>query len=820
MRRAAFLRSGPVVTCVLILAGAASSLAESRRAHVFIGLTANETQAARLLDTARAIERGLAARGIPPSAITLRVHSPDAPLRREHILAALSPPPGASAGDDTWLVLLGTAAPDRAGRPAFQVAGPRLSAGDLASVLATLPGRKHVAVLSSSSGGFLPPLLALPEVEAVAATTESGQVGEPRFAAFWADALAATPQAPFAEIAASAADRVDTYYAEHSIAQGETARLLDRASGRILEAPFRDALAASATGSARAAGSPAGPTPAVNIAEIRIPRPSAGADEIERRPADEESLALLAAARAAMAAHLEHAALLLRTEAEVTVARDFSSRETWRVRAYLRTGEALDEFGSLHLPFDPPFVASQLVSARVIRPDGAQLLLNPAARSARLAAASSPGSPDPDPTRDRPPPSWIELPEVTADCVVEAEWTTDRRTDGALPAFYHEWFLARAHPQLSLRFVLSLPKESDWRVRSPAALSGAMVNNTHHFDLSDIPAHQPLPHDPPARSTQPWIGLSSLATWDGFADWYRRLAAGSETAGPTVEALATEIAAAHPDRAGRLRAAYEHVAALRYVTTPLGVAAFRPRTPEQTWRERYGDCKDKANLLVAVLTRLGILAEFALVNRFETTFTDFPGWQFNHALARVPAAPAAGQPHDLWLDATDRLVPFEVVAPGNLGRQALVFSPGFARAEFHLITAAQEPGSTWTESFTPASDDTHRIQISATGSAGLALRRLLLGQNPQQRLYQLSTWLGAPVSALDFPDPYDLSRPFALSFTTTALPATLPRPLAPGLASYLLPADRPRVWDEGREWTYTRITPSGTTTQSIPARLP
>jgi hypothetical protein len=345
-----------------------------------------------------------------------------------------------------------------------------------------------------------------------------------------------------------------------------------------------------------------------------------------------------------------------------------------------------------------------------------------------------------------------------------------------------------------------------------------MLDGARQLDLADLPAHEPLPHDPPARASTPWLGVSSVPTWDAFAAWYRRLAADSDKAGPAVEALAAEIAAAHPDRASRLRAAYETVAALRYVALELGVGAFRPRTPEQVWLQRHGDCKDKANLLVALLARLGIPAEFALVNRFDITFADFPGWQFNHALARVPAAPAAGQPHDLWLDATDRLVPFPVVAPGNLGRHALVFSPGFATAAFHEITAAQEAPAAWTETFSSASGP-GRIQISATGSAELALRRLVAGLSPAQRVALLSDRLGAPVSDLAPADAFDLSRPFTLSFSAAAIPSA-PRPLLPGLETYLRPSDRPRQWDDARPWTYSRLTPSGTETETIPARLP
>jgi transglutaminase-like putative cysteine protease len=795
----------------------------TQRAFVFVGLSASETQAARLAETAASLRESFLRRGFAPDEITILAHQPTRPLRRETLLGALAPHPKASPEDETWLILLGTSAPDRSGQPSFQIPGPRLTASDFADAVTRLPGRKFVLVGTSGSGAFLAPLLELPGVEAVAATADSGQVNEPRFPLFWADALAADPRADFPALAARAARRVADFYTDNSLAQGETARRIDRTSGRIIEAPFPlgegDVVTPSAVASAPAPGS-ARPT-GIDISRIEIPRPSADASEAERRAADEESRALLAAARAA-AQGSPHPALILRTELDLLVASDFSVRESWRSRAYLRDGEALDAFGSLLLPSDPPFIQSSLLSARIILPDASQVLLLPAGRSADL----------PNPEKIGPGSSLLpsrngtfELPDLVPDSVVELEWRTERRGDGSLPEFFHEWPLARPFPQRAVSLRVTLPSAERWRLFAPnlpAPLPPApgSAETATTWELTDIPAHQPLPHDPPPRASFPWFGVSSVATWTDFAAWYRRLAADSDRAGPGVESLAAELAAAHPDRAGRLRAAYERVAALRYVAIELGVGAFRPRSPEQVWRQRYGDCKDKAGLLVALLTRLGIPAEFALVNRFDTTFTDFPGWQFNHALARVPADPAAGQPHDLWLDSTDRLVPFATVAPGNLGRRALVFAPGYASAAFHQIGAAQEPPATWTETFSTTDEGLHRLQVTATGSAELALRRLLLGLSPAQRRLYLSEWLGGPVLSLAVPDAFDLSRPYTLTLLTPVAPRPALRPLVPGLASYLERSPRPRLWDEGRGWAFTRVTASGVESLPIPAQLP
>lgn len=768
------------------------------RAVIVVGLAAGETQAERLQSHAKTLREGFLARGLPPSAITVLGTSGER-LRRDAVLAALKP----SDDDETWLVLLGTSAA-RGGEPSFQVSGPRLTATDLTTAVKALPGRTFVVIATPASGGYLPPLLALPGVDAVAATADSGEINEPRFAEAWAESLVATPKASFTELADSAAKRVETFYESSSLAQGEHARLIDRTAGRIIEAPFSKAAAPAPTPAAPRSG----PAPAFSVADITIPKPEEDT-EITRKPATDETLALLAEAREA-AKDSSYAALYLRRDIEVTVGRDFAVIERHRQRAFLRTGESLDELGTLMLPSHPPDFSTRLEGVRIIKPDGAQVLVNPRAYDERRTADNKEA--DDARTQGRPAgplaPPFLPLPEVTAGCIIEAAWTVERRSSEQIPEFSERWHLAERYPVRLFNLSVTTPAETRWTLFAPnlpaATVAATPDARTSTWAIMDLPAFEPRAGDPPYSRITPWVGVSSLASWDSFAAWYQRIATGSDTTGPGIALLADEIAQAHPDRAGRLRAAYERVSALRYVAIELGVGAFRPRTPEQVWKQRYGDCKDKANLLVAVLEKLGIPAEFCLVNRFSHTFTEWPSWQFNHALARVPAAPADGQPRDLWLDTTDRLVPFGIVAPGDLGRHALAFSRDFSKAAFHEITAAQEPPSVWKELWTPGTDNRASVLLGADGAAAVDLRHLFLDLSPVQRALRLQSLYstnGFTVTRIELGDPYDLASPFVVKAEVNLLRAKLPPPLSvPGLAALFASEtiSRPVFWDEGR----------------------
>ena len=89
---------------------------------------------------------------------------------------------------------------------------------------------------------------------------------------------------------------------------------------------------------------------------------------------------------------------------------------------------------------------------------------------------------------------------------------------------------------------------------------------------------------------------------------------------------------------------------VRYFGTELGENTHRPAPPAQTWEKRYGDCKDKAYLTVALLRRLGIDAEPALVSieHGKATMERLPSAAlFDHVIVR---ARIDGKSY--WLDPT------------------------------------------------------------------------------------------------------------------------------------------------------------------------
>ena len=82
-----------------------------------------------------------------------------------------------------------------------------------------------------------------------------------------------------------------------------------------------------------------------------------------------------------------------------------------------------------------------------------------------------------------------------------------------------------------------------------------------------------------------------------------------------LSAEVTRIAATSSDPRTRAALALQLVQdKVRYLFNGMALGAYVPATPSETWARKFGDCKAKTMLLVALLRELGIEAEPMLVN--------------------------------------------------------------------------------------------------------------------------------------------------------------------------------------------------------------
>jgi len=150
-------------------------------------------------------------------------------------------------------------------------------------------------------------------------------------------------------------------------------------------------------------------------------------------------------------------------------------------------------------------------------------------------------------------------------------------------------------------------------------MAAAMQKGERQVDFRfDNPTPVSPPKDsPPRYQWQRVVEYSDFPDWAALSRHFAPLfaAAATPAADSPLKREASRIAAAHTSPMERAAAALKLVQQdVRYVYVGLNRGNLTPASADETWQRRYGDCKAKTALLLALLGQLGIEAEPVLVN--------------------------------------------------------------------------------------------------------------------------------------------------------------------------------------------------------------
>jgi tetratricopeptide (TPR) repeat protein len=223
--------------------------------------------------------------------------------------------------------------------------------------------------------------------------------------------------------------------------------------------------------------------------------------------------------------------------------------------------------------------------------------------------------------------------------------------------------LIEADSAIELRTVGRLIPET--AIRRKQTSTGTQID----LELGPLEARKSFEYDlPPEIPHYPYFSFSTGKSWQAIAARYesivdqqiksgnlRPILDGIDLKGTPAVVAAQLVAKLHKD--------------IRYTGVEFGEAAIVPRSPAETLQRKYGDCKDKAALLVAMLRAAGLDAYVALLASGSGADVDeqLPGFGlFDHAIVYVASEPA------LWIDATAAETRVGLLPTGAQGRLALI----------------------------------------------------------------------------------------------------------------------------------------------------
>ena len=244
------------------------------------------------------------------------------------------------------------------------------------------------------------------------------------------------------------------------------------------------------------------------------------------------------------------------------------------------------------------------------------------------------------------------LKDVRPGDVIDYAWSLDGANPILGGRFTEQFSLSSAVPTRHLRRRLVRPAGTPlhWRGAQPTVTNDGETQ-VLTWERANVPALD-LEDEIPSWY-EPWetVQATEFASWSEVAAWANAMFVLDERSASEVRQLAATIAAEHATRDARITAAIRFVQDdIRYLGIELGRNSHEPHQPWETLASRWGDCKDKTLLLVALLRELGLEAYPAMVNtRLQHRLSEkLPSpFLFDHVIAQV-----VDQGRVYWVDGT------------------------------------------------------------------------------------------------------------------------------------------------------------------------
>lgn len=188
-------------------------------------------------------------------------------------------------------------------------------------------------------------------------------------------------------------------------------------------------------------------------------------------------------------------------------------------------------------------------------------------------------------------------------------------------------YLQSVIPVVERDVIVNLP--SGWSYAAywshRAAVAPEQNGNSYHWHFGSAPAidFEDQPLHPAWEAVAPRLILDfrgpgrpdQAGTWLNTGEWLDGLIGDRDKPSPQIAAKAAELTAGKSgflDKVGAITSFLQ--SNIRYYAIEIGISGFQPHRADEILQNRYGDCKDKTTLLIAMLAAVNIKAYPVLVD--------------------------------------------------------------------------------------------------------------------------------------------------------------------------------------------------------------
>ena len=164
----------------------------------------------------------------------------------------------------------------------------------------------------------------------------------------------------------------------------------------------------------------------------------------------------------------------------------------------------------------------------------------------------------------------------------------------------------------------------------------------YKWEVSNVPRMFKEPNMPPLNSVVQRLLVSTISKWSYLSEWYWKLCKPHlDVVTPEMRTKVRELISKINSNRKKIEAIFYFVSQkIRYmgITTEKESPGYEPHDVKTTFENKYGVCRDKAALLVAMLRLAGFKAYPVLIMNGPKKDPNVPNPYFNHAIVAVEMA--------------------------------------------------------------------------------------------------------------------------------------------------------------------------------------
>ncbi len=365
----------------------------------------------------------------------------------------------------------------------------------------------------------------------------------------------------------------------------------------------------------------------------------------------------------------------------------------------------------------------------------------------------------------------------------------------------HGWSFQGRLPVLLSRLTMTLP--AGWRASgmtfNAANVEPVVVGSTYTWEMRNLAPIEFEPASPSVQTMAPNLAINyipaagatvpggkSFDNWTSVSKWYSELADPQAAPDDALALKARELTANAKTELEKIQAIGRFVQNLQYVSIQIGIGGYRPHSAAEVFAKKYGDCKDKATLMRAMLRVVKIDSYAVLIYSGDRTFVR-ADWAsptlFNHCIvavkignetksASVVEHPTLGRL--LIFDATDDTTPVGDLPWHEQGSLALV-AAGDAGALLRMPSIEPEASRTERQAEVALNSDGSiraTVKERSEGQTAAKERGAFRGLSRPDYTRMIELWItngvsGASVSKIE-PSDSSVEGRFALDLEFTA----------------------------------------------------